>query len=189
MGILSSVAKVLESPRRCDDSLVSFSVHRATVTVSPQSHQGRESTLEREDKQAVQDTEICLSQNKVWKYSTEPSQEGTLAQLPRPSQGNFPLVYMEREWVWASLLSSLGERKIKPQKAAEPAEERQRSMASEGPARSVLLLLLAQENNRVGYSPSSGLRAVPPSLLSHPSCPPPMLLLPQLLLARRKADD
>lgn len=63
------------------------------------------------------------------------------------------------------------------------AEERQRSMPSEGPTRSVLLLLLAQENNRVGYSPSSGLRAVPPSLLSHPSCPPPMLLLPQLLLA------
>lgn len=89
MGILNSVAKVLENPRCCDDSLLSFSVHRATATVSPQSHQGRESTLEREDKQAVQDTQICLSQNKVWKYSAEPSWVGTPAELPSHSEGTF----------------------------------------------------------------------------------------------------
>lgn len=65
-------------------------------------------------------TQICLSQNKVWKYSKEPSRAGTPAELPHPSQGTFPQVHMEGEWVWASLLSSLGERKMKLQEAAEP---------------------------------------------------------------------
>lgn len=63
------------------------------------------------------------------------------------------------------------------------AEEPQRSVLSEGPTRCVLLLLLAQENQLRGLQSQLWTTAVPSSLLSHPSCPPPVLLLPRSLLA------
>lgn len=63
------------------------------------------------------------------------------------------------------------------------AEEPQRSVLSEGPPRCVLRLLLAQENQLRGLQSQLWTTAVPSSLLSHPSCPPPVLLLPRSLLA------
>lgn len=186
MGILSSVAKVLESPRHCDDSLASFSVHRATVTVSPQSHQGRESTLERGQASCPGHTD--LPQSKQGLEILHRALAGHPSRAPTSLSGNFSSsIHGEGVGLGFTFVKFGG----KENKATEcsRAEERQRSMLSEGPARSVLLCCLPRRINRVGYSPSSGLRAVPPSLLSHPSCSPPMLLLPQLLLARRKADD
>lgn len=91
---------------------------------------------------------------------------------------------MKGERVWASLLSSSGERKIKLQKAAEPRNASEACFLKD-PRSLSCVCCLPRRINCVGYSPSSGLRAAAPHLpalppkLSTTQAPPPTVTVIQ----------